>query len=111
MGEYTEIQGQIARIEQAYMGVFFPGATKITERLSMGTAFDAANPTSQGTPRDGFYARIGEITEHRPTLAGALLAIEHALAMRIDDQIGDLNRLIDLRAALKLPEITIGGDT
>lgn len=107
MGEYKEIEGQIARIENAYAALSGTGIA----RVKIGTSSDPKSraPRSEKDERDGkFWASIGEQTEYRPTIAGALLALENHLADRIDDQISGLKRLQDIRATLKLPEITIG---
>jgi len=105
MGEYKDIEGQIARIERVYGALKFPQETQLVNRLIMGTSFDAVSAPG----RDSFYARIGDLVEHRPTLAGALLAIELVLATKIDTEIEALTRLQDLRAMLKLPELPLGG--
>jgi len=107
MGEYKEIEGQIARIESVFRALHGLRASATNGFVSVGTALIDEN-------RRGFFASIGgastdQITEHRPTIAGALLALEVVLAARIDDQVDDLKRLEGLLAELKLPEIVIGG--
>jgi len=108
MGEYTEIQGQIARIKAAWSA--FHDKIGVVE---IGTC-----ETSIETNGSGFYARSRPrerepghvLIAYRPTIAGALLAIESELANMIDDKIGELKMFEDLRATLKLPEVVIGGD-
>lgn len=98
MGEYTDIQGQIARIETTYAALHNYSHPSVRTSVHVGSA------AGEVPPERGFFARIDEITEYRPTLAGALAALELRLANEIDDQIGDLNRLRDLRATLAVPK-------
>lgn len=99
MGEYKDIEGQIARVRNAYSTLFGLTLTQTSLEISI----------DDDLKEGPFCVEIGDWAEHRPTLAGALLAIELRLDSAIEDRVKGLKRLQELRATLKLPELPIGG--
>lgn len=102
MGEYTEIQGQIARIEAVYRALNNLNERATNAFVSVGSAL-----IDQDQQRRGFFASVGGASageiEYRPTIAGALTALEMRFATQIDTQVSGLKKLEALRATMKIP--------
>lgn len=90
MSEYKEIQAHIERIAVAYKEL--RGSNQ--GGLTIGIAEEA------GERR--YYAQVGDIDiQYRPTLGGALSAIEQVLAFQIEEKIEDMERLKACHATLR----------
>lgn len=94
MSEYNDIQARMLRIEHAYKEV----TGRNDKGVSMGTA--RGNIDGEGF-KDGFYASIGDIIEYRPTIGGALVAVEQRLYNNIDDRLSEMQKLVEIQKTLK----------
>lgn len=105
MGEYKDLERQLARIGETV--AYLNGYTYPVDGRSR--PFVGVADPDEG--ESGFVAKVAEWREVRPTIAGALLAIELKLAEAIDARVVDQTRLRELRDALLLPEIKMVGGT
>lgn len=95
MTEYADIMARIARIEAAAKYSNLGGG----EAFSCGTSREVTSPPENG--RLIYWASIGTIRECRPTLGGAIVAVELCLADRIEAHIRQLSELEKARDALR----------
>lgn len=91
--EYQDIMARIARIEAAAKHANLGGS----EGFLCGTGRET---DSQGG-KLFYWASVGSIRETRPTLGGAIVAVELCLADRIERHIRHLSELEKARDALR----------